>query len=155
MYDELKSILYTNLTDYLDKLVACEFHNTHLDDDVIYDVCQIVDKSFEEHFFSAAPKTLDIDTPRWQDTRMIISWNEDTVMDCDRCEKPMFPNLSTWEDDLEEPEFSGCAWSCTTYGCAEFTGGEIEAEDLEALGVPAWIAERIEALSNAVLELQG
>ena len=77
----------------------------------------------------------------------MIEWNEDTVVDCDYCEKVMFPNISTWDDE-------GCAWNCMTYGCSEFTGGEIEAEDLEALGVPHWIAERIEALSNAILELQ-
>jgi hypothetical protein len=80
---------------------------------------------------------------------MIIEWTEDTVVDCDYCEKVMFPNISTWDDE----DGGGCGWNCMTYGCPEFTGGEIEAEDLEALGVPTWIAERIEALSNAVLEM--
>ena len=78
-----------------------------------------------------------------------LTWNEDTVMDCDRCEKPMFPNVSTWDDGDGNPDDAGCGWTCTTYGCPEFNGDEIETEDLEALGVPSWIADRVASLSNA------
>ena len=74
-------------------------------------------------------------------------WTKKTVLVCTGCNKPMLPNLSTWDEE-------GCGWNCTTFGCGDFTGGEIEAEDLIALGVKPWIALRIEALSNAVLELE-
>lgn len=82
-----------------------------------------------------------------------MAWTRETVLVCDGCNKPMIPNLSTWDDGDGNPDDAGYGWSCTTYGCGDFTGGEIEAEDLVALGVPEWVAERIEALSNAVLEL--
>lgn len=74
-------------------------------------------------------------------------WTEDTVIVCDGCDQKMFPNISTWDDE-------GCAWNCTTYGCGDWSGGEIEAEDLVVLGVPYWIAERIESLSDAILEME-
>ena len=51
----------------------------------------------------------------------------------------------TWDEE-------GFAWICTTSRCSEFTGGEIETEDLEALGVPSWIAERVSALADAYLD---
>jgi hypothetical protein len=75
-----------------------------------------------------------------------MAWTREEVLVCDGCNKPMIPNISTYDDE-------GYGWSCTTYGCGDFTGGEIEAEDLIALGVPEWVAERMEALSNAVLEM--
>jgi hypothetical protein len=74
-------------------------------------------------------------------------WTEDTVIVCDHCDQKMFPNISTWDDE-------GCGWNCTTYGCGDWSGGEIEAEDLVVLGVPYWIAERIESLSDAILEME-
>lgn len=67
------------------------------------------------------------------------------VIVCD-CGEPMLPNLST--EDSE-----GMAWNCTNSSCRDFTGGEIEAEDLIACGVPEWVAHRIEALSDALLEI--
>ena len=73
-----------------------------------------------------------------------LAWTEDTVCVCDPCGSPMIPNVSTMDEE-------GCAWSCTTYGCPDFTGDEIETEDLEALGVPTWIADRFAALSSAYL----
>jgi hypothetical protein len=76
-----------------------------------------------------------------------LQWTRETVIECDGCNKPMIPNVSTMDED-------GCGWSCTTYGCGDFTGSEIEAEDLIALGVPAWVAERMESLSNALLEME-
>ena len=33
-------------------------------------------------------------------------WTEDTVVDCDYCEKTMFPNISTWDDE----DGGGCGW---------------------------------------------
>jgi hypothetical protein len=81
---------------------------------------------------------------------MIIEWTEDTVIVCAHCDQKMFPNISTW--DYEDG--GGCAWNCMTYGCGDWSGSEIEAEDLVALGVPYWIAERVEALSNAVSDLE-
>lgn len=78
---------------------------------------------------------------------MTARWTLETVVECDHCHKPMFPNVSLEDED-------GVPWNCMTYGCGDWSGGEIEAEDLEALGVPTWIAERIAALSDAVLELE-
>jgi len=74
-----------------------------------------------------------------------LTWTEETVLVCDCCEKPMIPNISTWDEE----DGGGCGWSCTTYDCSDFTGDEIETEDLEALGVPYWIAERMAGLANA------
>ena len=68
------------------------------------------------------------------------------VISCDHCKKPMFPNVSTHDED-------GMAWNCTTPGCGDFTGDEIEAEDLIACGCPPWIAERMNALSDACYDL--
>jgi hypothetical protein len=76
------------------------------------------------------------------------TWTEETVIKCDGCNQPMIPNLSTWDEE-------GCVWSCTTFNCSDFTGGEIEAEDLIAVGVPEWVAKRIHALADAVLEMEG
>lgn len=76
------------------------------------------------------------------------TWTLETVIVCDGCNKPMFPNLSTWDDE-------GCAWICTTALCGDWSGSEIEAEDLIAVGVEPWIADRIEALANALLDLEG
>jgi hypothetical protein len=73
------------------------------------------------------------------------TWTLETVIKCDHCSKPMIPNQSTWDED-------GCAWICTTFGCPYFAGEEIEPEDLEAVGVPEWVAERIAALADAFLE---
>jgi len=74
------------------------------------------------------------------------AWTSESVIVCDGCNSPMLPNLSTWEDS------DGCGWICTDGDCSNFTGGEIEAEDLEALGVPAWIAARVAALADAYLD---
>ena len=68
------------------------------------------------------------------------------VISCDHCKKPMFPNVSTHDED-------GMAWNCTTPGCGDFTGDEIEAEDLIACGCPPWIAKRMNALSDACGDL--
>lgn len=72
----------------------------------------------------------------------------DDCIVCDHCHKPMIPNLSTDEGDGE-----GYGWSCTTYGCGDFTGEQIEAEDLVACGCPQWLAERMQALSDACLAM--
>ena len=74
-----------------------------------------------------------------------MNWTIETVLVCAHCHKPMLPNVSTWDEE-------GCAWICTTSGCPDFTGDEIETEDLEALGVPSWIAERVAALADAYLD---
>ena len=79
-----------------------------------------------------------------------MNWTLETVIVCDGCSKPMFPNISTWDDE----DGGGCGWNCMTYGCGDWSGGEIQAEDLIALGVEPWIADRIEALSDAILEME-
>lgn len=52
---ELKEQLYDNITCYLDNVVACEFHDTYLSDDVAYNVCNIIDEVFENAFFAPSP----------------------------------------------------------------------------------------------------
>lgn len=66
-----------------------------------------------------------------------------TVVVCDGCDKPTIPNLSLEDHD-------GMAWSCTTPTCDDFTGYEIEAEDLVACGCPEWVAERLVALIDGI-----
>lgn len=73
--------------------------------------------------------------------------SEDDVAVCDHCDKPMIPNVSTEDED-------GMGWSCTTLECGDFTGDEIDADDLMRVGVPEWVAERMMALAEAVAELQ-
>lgn len=55
MYDELKSNIYDNVVAYLDTVIACEFHKSGLDDDVISNVCDVIDKAFDNTFFAPAP----------------------------------------------------------------------------------------------------
>jgi hypothetical protein len=69
-----------------------------------------------------------------------------TVIVC-TCGEPMIPNISTCDAD-------GYGWSCTNLSCGDFAGGEIEADDLIACGCPEWLARRIEALSDAISELE-
>lgn len=59
MYDELKSNIYDDVVAYLDTVIACEFHESGLDDDVISNVCDVIDKAFDRTFFAAAPITID------------------------------------------------------------------------------------------------
>ena len=61
MYDELKSNIYDDVVAYLDTVIACEFHESGLDDDVISNVCDVIDKAFDRTFFAPAPNTLDTD----------------------------------------------------------------------------------------------
>ena len=81
-----------------------------------------------------------------------LTWTLETVIKCDHCGEPMIPNVSGWEQD-EDGEW-GCDWNCTTYDCGDWGGSGISAEDLVALGCPAWLAERMEALADAVRELE-
>jgi hypothetical protein len=76
-----------------------------------------------------------------------LTWTKETVLVCDHCNEPMLPNVSTWDEE-------GCAWICTTYDCPDWAGDEIESEDLIAIGCPEWVAERLTALSDAVLEIE-
>ena len=82
----------------------------------------------------------------WLDS-VEVEWDETTVMVCDHCNQPMFPNLSLWDDD-------GCPWTCTTNDCPDWTGNELEAEDLVAVGCPPWIALRVAELADKLLELE-
>lgn len=59
MYDELKSNIYDDVVAYLDTVVACEWHESGLDDDVISNVCDVIDKAFDRTFFAPAPYSLD------------------------------------------------------------------------------------------------
>ena len=61
------------------------------------------------------------------------SWTRETVIECDNCHAPMLPNVSTWDSE-------GCAWICVTPSCGDYTGDELETEDLTAVGVPEWVA---------------
>ena len=59
------------------------------------------------------------------------------------CGSLMLPNIST--EDSE-----GYAWYCLKFGCGDYSASELEAEDLEALGVPSWLAS---SLANLVEKL--
>ena len=59
MYDELKSNIYDDVVAYLDTVIACEFHESVLDDSIISNVCDVIDKSFDRTFFAPAPISLD------------------------------------------------------------------------------------------------
>ena len=73
-------------------------------------------------------------------------FNVEHINICD-CGYPTIPNISTGDED-------GYVWICTNFRCGDWAGGEIEAEDLIVCGCPRWLAERIEALADAVLELE-
>jgi hypothetical protein len=75
----------------------------------------------------------------------ISTWNIQNVLTCDHCNEPLIANLSTEDEE-------GYGWICTTQDCPDFTGFEIEAEDLIACGCPPWLAQRIEHLADKLLE---
>lgn len=64
-----------------------------------------------------------------------MQFNEKTLVTCE-CGELMLPNVSTADSD-------GVAWICLNVGCGDYTAPELEAEDLEAVGVPAWLAEQL------------
>lgn len=53
--DELKSNIYDDVVAYLDTVVACEFHESGLDDDVISNLCDVIDKAFDRTFYAGSP----------------------------------------------------------------------------------------------------
>lgn len=55
------------------------------------------------------------------------------------CGHSMIPNLSTEDNE-------GLAWYCLTLTCGDYSANEIEAEDLEALGVAPWLAKQLSKL---------
>ena len=57
---------------------------------------------------------------------MPSSWARNEVIECDGCNAPMLPNVSTW--------------ICATVDCGDYSGDELESEDLVAVGVPEWVA---------------
>ena len=59
MYDELKCNIYDDVVEYLDSVIACEFHESRLDDDIISTVCDVIERAFDRTFFAPAPTTLD------------------------------------------------------------------------------------------------
>lgn len=71
------------------------------------------------------------------------SWTRDTVVICDSCNAPMLPNVSTLDSD-------GCAWLCATPNCADYSGDELEIEDLTAVGVPEWVAVWVANLAESL-----
>lgn len=71
-------------------------------------------------------------------------WTRDTVVTC-ICDQPMFPNISTGDEE-------GFGWSCTTIGCGDYTANEIQAEDLVAVGVPEWVANRLVTFIESVTD---
>lgn len=75
---------------------------------------------------------------------------------CDGCSKVMIPNLSTWDSAPldDDGTVEGCGWICTTYGCREWSGFELEFEDLTVLGVPEWLADRIVSLADTLVVLE-
>jgi hypothetical protein len=64
------------------------------------------------------------------------SWDESTVIVCDECNAPMLPNVSTMDEE-------GCGWICLSFACDDYTGDELESDDLVAVGVPEWVARRV------------
>lgn len=79
----------------------------------------------------------------WDETGSAPQWTRETVIVCDGCNRPMLPNVSTLDNE-------GCAWICLTPNCSDFTGDEIEVEDLTAVGVPEWVAELLAALFDKI-----
>jgi hypothetical protein len=75
------------------------------------------------------------------------SFGESDALVCDACGERMLPNVSTWDAD-------GCAWICTNGDCSDFSGDELDMDDLLAVGVPAWVAVVIESLADYVRELR-
>lgn len=75
---------------------------------------------------------------------------------CSGCSKVMIPNLSTWDSAPfdDDGTVEGCGWICTTSGCREWSGFEIEVEDLTVLGVPEWLADRIVEIADMVDTLE-
>ena len=61
-----------------------------------------------------------------------MSINETNALVCE-CSWLMFPNVSTGDNE-------GYLWICMNPNCTEWNASELEAEDLEALGVPNWVA---------------
>jgi len=59
MYDELKSNIYNDVVAYLDSVIACEFHDSGLDDSIISDVCDVIDKAFDRTFYAPATDKLE------------------------------------------------------------------------------------------------
>ena len=76
-----------------------------------------------------------------------LSWTLETVVKCDHCDKPMIPSVDTWDEE-------GCGWSCVTADCGDYNDN-LYADDWVALGCPAWVAERVEALTEALKGLGG
>ena len=62
-------------------------------------------------------------------------FDSSSVLVCS-CGSLMLPNIST--EDSE-----GFAWFCIRFGCGDYSASELEAEDLEALGVPTWLASSL------------
>lgn len=58
---------------------------------------------------------------------------------CDQCGHPMLPNISTLDEH-------GYGWSCINFYCPDGREQmeEVEAEDLEAVGLPMQFAKDVE-----------
>lgn len=72
-------------------------------------------------------------------------FNRATVLECG-CGQPMFPNISTGDEE-------GYGWICTNISCGDYTAPELSPEDLEAVGVPAWVADRLVELIESLTEV--
>ena len=68
-----------------------------------------------------------------------------TVCECN-CGAPMFPNISTGDED-------GYGWTCTVISCGDYTAPELEPEDLVAVGVPEWVAINLVTLIESLTEV--
>lgn len=81
-----------------------------------------------------------------------LHYDYEDLMVCEGCDKVMLPNLSTWDSAPldDDGTVEGCGWICTTYGCREWSGYELEVEDLTVLGVPEWLANRIVELADTI-----
>lgn len=69
-----------------------------------------------------------------------MQFNKFTVAECG-CGALMLPNVSTLDYFLD-----GLAWICLNKECGDYTAPELEAEDMEAVGVPSWVAEQLVTL---------
>lgn len=66
------------------------------------------------------------------------TWTEEQALSC-VCGFVMIPNISTEDEE-------GFGWYCLNLACGDYSANEIEAEDLEALGVAPYLAKQLSKL---------
>lgn len=71
-------------------------------------------------------------------------FTEETLIVC-ICNELMLPNISTGDQE-------GYSWNCLNPKCPDYSAEQIEAEDLEAIGVKPWVAEYLTKAITRLLE---